>query len=124
MNTKWRIEQVGGGQIADTGDYGDSMYLLTNGDIELVTRDELDIKWPEIEVLLKVLDQYKWEDWKSDDREFVIHILRDQLRQWKSVAEQMYGAMDHLVPTDIEYCDQAWKAIQDYQELKENIQEI
>ena len=124
MNTKWRIEQVGGGQIADTGDYSDPMYMLTNGDIELVTRDELDIKWPEIEVLLKVLDQYKWEDWKSDDREFVIHILRDQLRQWKSVAEQMYGAMDHLVPTDIEYCDQAWKAIQDYQELKENIQEI
>ena len=123
MNNKWRIEQVGGGQIADTGDYDDPIYLLTNGDIELVTEDDVDLETPDIDsihTVIRVLNNldYKWEDWKADNKDLEIHILKDQLKQWQKVAEQMYEAMDHLEPTDIEYCDQAWKAIQNYEELK------
>lgn len=103
---KWRIEVQGGGQIADTGDYSNSYYVLTNGDIELVTKDEIDnqeeieedideivdtnIKC--IDMLVKCLNQLdvKWEDQKLSDKEFELHLKQQEADKWKQIAEELH----------------------------------
>lgn len=92
---KWRIEVQGGGQIADTGDYSDPYYVLTNGDIELVTKDDIEIDNYDsdtIHAVVDILNQLcmKWEDWKLSEKEFELHLKQQEVDKWKQIAEELH----------------------------------
>ena len=122
-NNKWRIEVQGGGQIADTGDYSDPIYVLTNGDIELVTKDEIEDV--DQEGLLSWLNDLnvKWEDWKLSDKEFELHLKQQEVDKWKEMAQDMYLWLDaymHSRPT-IDKSHPVNGLIYRYEELEKNM---
>jgi len=99
QNNKWRIETRGGGQIADTGDYSDPVYVLTNGDIELLTKDELnDEDMQHLQHSMNAI-HVKWEDWKLSDKEFELHLKQQEVDKWKEVAKEMYMWLDGFMTT-------------------------
>lgn len=66
--------------IADTGDY-DYHYELTNGDIVLITRDEVDSEiGGDFDIAVKLFNDcdYKWENWKQDDLQFQLYIEKTE----------------------------------------------
>lgn len=64
-------------QIADTGDY-DGYYELTNDNISIVTKDEIDETEHDVAVMLFQLGEYKWEDWNLDNVQFELYIEKTE----------------------------------------------
>ena len=107
-NKQWELKSHSY-QIADTGDY-DGYWELTNGDICLITKDEIDVDEemravnPEtedtnakcVDVLVSCLNQLecKWEDWKLSDKEFELHLEQENCKKWKEIARDLYEAID------------------------------
>jgi len=108
-NKEWRIE-AHESAIADTGDY-DCYYELTNGDISLVTRDEIDedeemrainaetedTNAPCVKVLVSCLNQLdcKWENWIEDDIRYQLHVMSENCDKWKNIADILYDNLKH-----------------------------
>lgn len=89
MSNNWKIEVRGGSQIADTGDYSDPIYVLTNDDIELITKDEID-EADQIGVVVWMNQMgAKWEDWKLSDKEFEVHLKQQEVDRWKEIAGKL-----------------------------------
>lgn len=89
-NKKWVINTLGGDQIADTGDYDDPFYELTNGDISLYTKDDV---WDEdnpsgsLNIILRELN-YLNAKWYQDDSH--LHVI-GYLERWKN---EMYEFLE------------------------------
>ena len=88
-NNKWDFKRHSYA-IADTGDY-DGYYELTNGEISLITKDDIDdlsIEDSYISVIVEALNQLgaNWENWEQDNLNFEIHLLKQQIQQWKTIA--------------------------------------
>lgn len=103
QNNKWRIETRGGGQIADTGDYSDPVYVLTNGDIELVTKDDIDEDCDQVNMKMAedALNELNanWEDWKLSEKEYELNLKQQEVDKWKEVANEMYMWLDGFMTT-------------------------
>ena len=90
----WRIETRGGGQIGDTGDYDDPYYVLTNGIIELVTKD--DIAEMADDALVEILNELgvKWEDWKLSDAQYELYLEKENCKKWKEIAKELMESLE------------------------------
>jgi hypothetical protein len=116
-NNKWRIEVQGGGQITDTGDYSDPYYVLTNSDIELITRDEIELgsdilgMKSIIVIAVNYLNELnvKWENWKQKDAEYILEMeeenhkrTHEQAEKWKEIAGKLYQALFIVASDNVE----------------------
>lgn len=121
-NRKWEVI-AHSAPIADTGDY-DGHYELSNGDITLITRDDIDTDDPDIHIALYALGQYKWEDWKRDALEYELHLEKENYKKWKDCAQKLYVALGlatkhtYIQAGETEVID---KSIDLYQELIEDL---
>ena len=99
-NNKWEIKELPGHAIADTGDYSESMYMLTNGEVELITKDEIELEAGEwLAARINAMD-VKWEDWKLDNALFELHLMTQNSNRWKEIAEYLYTAIWHYMENE------------------------
>lgn len=102
-NKTWRIEVQGGGQITDTGDYDDPYYVLTDGEIELVTKNEIIDESYHPDELLNILNSWydvKWEDWKLSDKEFELYLEKENCKKWKEALQLIVKSFPREVLSD------------------------
>ncbi len=118
---QWELKEIAGHAIADTGDYSDPMYMLTNGDIELVTKDDMDPEDCDSISLVSMLNAIdaNWEDWKLSNAEFELHLEKENCRKWKEVAGKLNWALTYI-RTYASY-PVATNVMKEYEELLNNL---
>jgi hypothetical protein len=90
-NKKWELKPHYH-QIADTGDY-DGHWELTNGDISLITRDDLDDFHEDdsyIKVIIEAFNQLgaKWENSDKDTAEYELHLEKQSANSMREYLEK------------------------------------
>lgn len=123
-NKEWRLEPHTY-PIADTGDY-DGYWELTNGDIELITKDD-NLGDEEGQALLKVLNDTdcEWEDWTVSNLQFELEMEKKLSIAWKQMATELYNVLKGLKITvrnnEQEIMIKGIEATERYNELLNNL---
>ncbi len=86
-NKQWKL-RYNSYPIADTGDY-DGHFELTNGDISIVTKDDIsdthdrEQNWcsPVVDALNEL--DAKWENWAYGELQYELHLEKEKLERMK-----------------------------------------